>query len=182
MVRTLLKSGDNRMKSAEFLSKPVDGRKNIADTWTTSRRWTSLTPHPGIRGTGARARGARRESQSSGIPTPRFHQGVATLHKSYWRNPFSQWYDWLPESSDLGNASWKIPGPGKSTSRLKNVQNQQFFTMHWIKEVEMAKSMDDLLTSQSITGRTDFLDYDVLDAMIASVLKKIISDQHFAKE
>ena len=30
-------------------------------------------------------------------------------------------------------------------------------TMHWIKEVEIAKSMDDLMTSQSITGRRDFL-------------------------
>ena len=30
--------------------------------------------------------------------------------KSYWRNLVSQWYDGLPEVSDLGNASWKIPG------------------------------------------------------------------------
>ena len=28
------------------LSQPMDGRKNIADTWTTSRRSTSPTPHP----------------------------------------------------------------------------------------------------------------------------------------
>ena len=32
----------------------MDG-KNFADTWTTSRRSTSPTPHPGIRGTGTRA-------------------------------------------------------------------------------------------------------------------------------
>ena len=43
------------MKSIEILSKPTDGQKNIADTWTTSRRSTSLTPHLGIRGTGTRA-------------------------------------------------------------------------------------------------------------------------------
>ena len=53
--RTLLKSGGNKMESTEILSKPMDGRKNIADTWTASRRSTSLTPHPGIRGTGTRA-------------------------------------------------------------------------------------------------------------------------------
>ena len=42
-------------RSTEILSEPMDGRKNIADTWTTSRRSTSLTPHPGIRSTGTRA-------------------------------------------------------------------------------------------------------------------------------
>ena len=32
VVRTLLKSGGKRMKSTEILSKPMDGRKNVADT------------------------------------------------------------------------------------------------------------------------------------------------------
>ena len=36
-------------------------------------------------------------------------------------------------------------------------------TMQWIKEVEIAKSIGDLLTSRSITGRTDFPDCDMLD-------------------
>ena len=45
-------------------------------------------------------------------------------------------------------------------------------TMQWIKEVEMAKSIDELMTSRSIAGRTDFPDYDVLDAMIPSALSK----------
>ena len=49
--------------------------------------------------------------------------------------------------------------------------------MHWIKEVEIAKSSDDLMTSQSITGRTDFPDCDVLDAMIASALNRLL-DKH----
>ena len=35
-------------------------------------------------------------------------------------------------------------------------------TMHWIKDVEIAKSIDDLLTSRSITGRTDFTDYELM--------------------
>ena len=54
-------------------------------------------------------------------------------------------------------------------------------TMHWIKEVEMAKSMDDLFTSRSITGRNDIPDFDMLDAMIASVLKKLLTRVHFRK-
>ena len=55
VVRTLLTSGGTRMRSTEILSMPMDGRKNVADTWTTSRRSTSLAPLPGIGGTGTRA-------------------------------------------------------------------------------------------------------------------------------
>ena len=49
--------------------------------------------------------------------------------------------------------------------------------MHWIKEVEIAKPIDELMTSQSITGRTDFPDYDVLDAMIDCVCVQEASHQ-----
>ena len=49
--------------------------------------------------------------------------------------------------------------------------------MHSIKEVEIAKSIDELVTSRSIVGRTDFSDYDILDAMIASALNKLL-DKH----
>ena len=47
--------------------------------------------------------------------------------------------------------------------------------MHWIKEVEIAKSIDDLMASQSITGRRDSPDHDVLGAKIASALKKLLT-------
>ena len=47
--------------------------------------------------------------------------------------------------------------------------------MHWIKEVEIAKSIDELVTSRSIVVRTDFTDFDMLDAMIASALKKLLN-------
>ena len=53
-------------------------------------------------------------------------------------------------------------------------------TMHWIKAVEIAKSIDDLLT-QSITGRRDFHDYHMVDSKIASALKKIITSVHFRR-
>ena len=43
--------------------------------------------------------------------------------------------------------------------------------MHWIKEVEIAIAIDELMTSRSIVGRTDVLAFDMLDAMIASALK-----------
>ena len=44
--------------------------------------------------------------------------------------------------------------------------------MRWIKEVEVVKSVDDVLTSQSAEGR-DFFDFQMLDA--------IIFDQHFRR-
>ena len=49
--------------------------------------------------------------------------------------------------------------------------------MLWIKEVEIAKSMDELVTSRLITGQPNFPDFDVLDAMIASALKKLLNTQ-----
>ena len=54
-------------------------------------------------------------------------------------------------------------------------------TMHWIKEVEIAKSIDDLLASQSMTRRTEFTDCLMLDAKIASALKKLLTSVHFRK-
>ena len=54
--------------------------------------------------------------------------------------------------------------------------------VHWIKEVEIAKSIEELLTSRSTVERTDFPDFDMLDAMIASALKKLLNTQiHFRK-
>ena len=49
-----------------------------------------------------------------------------------------------------------------------------------IKEVEVANSVDFLMTSQSIEGR-DFTGFEMLDAMIASVLKKVISNPQFQR-
>ena len=37
------------------------------------------------------------------------------------------------------------------------------------------------MTSQSITGRKDFTDHDMLDAMIASALKKLLTSLHFRR-
>ena len=54
--------------------------------------------------------------------------------------------------------------------------------MHWIKEVETAKSIDELMTSRSTAGRRDFPDFHMLDAMIASALKRLLHKQmHFRK-
>ena len=52
--------------------------------------------------------------------------------------------------------------------------------MHWIKEVEMVDSVDDLMSSSSIT-RIQMPNYEVLDAGIASALNRIIHNSHFKR-
>ena len=65
---------------------------------------------------------------------------------------------------------------GRSTSELRSVYEPQVIIL-WIKEVEIARSIDELATSLSITGQPKFPDFDMLDAMIASALKKLLHTQ-----
>ena len=52
--------------------------------------------------------------------------------------------------------------------------------MHWIKEVEMVDSVDDLKSSCSVRG-IQMPNFEVLDARIASALNKIIHTSHFKR-
>ena len=52
--------------------------------------------------------------------------------------------------------------------------------MHWIKEVEMVDSVDDLLSSSSTRG-IRMPDFEVLDARIAPALNRIIHNSHFKR-
>ena len=52
--------------------------------------------------------------------------------------------------------------------------------MHWIKEVEMVDSVDDLMSSSSIRG-IQMPNFQVLDARIASAVNKIIQNTRFKK-
>ena len=58
----------------------------------------------------------------------------------------------------------------------------QFHTeaMHWIKEVELVDSVDDLKSSSSVTG-IRMPDFEVFDARIASALNRIIHNSHFKR-
>ena len=51
--------------------------------------------------------------------------------------------------------------------------------MLWIKEGDIAKTIDELVTSRSITGQHNFPDFDILDAMIDFVSPEEAS-QHAA--
>ena len=52
--------------------------------------------------------------------------------------------------------------------------------VHWIKEVEMVDSVDDLKSSSSVRG-IRMPDFEVLDARIASALNSIIHNSHFKR-
>ena len=73
---------------------------------------------------------------------------------------------------------------GKSTSRLNFLRKQQILISqcNGPKKSRLAKSIDELTTSRSIVGRTDFADFEKLDAMIASALKRLLDKHiHFRK-
>ena len=52
--------------------------------------------------------------------------------------------------------------------------------MHWIKEVEMVDSVDDLKSSCSVRG-IQMPNFEVFDARIASALNIIIHNSHFKR-
>ena len=88
---------------------------------------------------------------------------------------FTEWnLGKFPDSMNF--QSWKINFksevcPGKADLQI---------TMQWINEVEIVKSVDELLKSRPFVGRTDFPDFDTLDAMVASAYKKLFNTQiHF---
>ena len=90
---------------------------------------------------------------------------------------YSKWHD-NSELSFLGDASGNIHRPTEVCSKAKNPTS----ALQWIKEIEAAKSLVDLITLKSIKGQ-DFLDYEELDLMIASALKRCYEKQtHFRKK
>ena len=119
----------------------------------------------------------RREPQNSSIHVPRFQSGAGLLNHSGGTYSHSGMIDFprFPNSElHLGNVpdsvefrNWKVNFKTEERSTTADPQ----ITMEWIKEVEIAKSIDELVTSRSIVGETIFPDYDMLDAMIAFSFK-----------
>ena len=69
--------------------------------------------------------------------------------------------------------SWKV----KFKTEVSSKTAYPHITMHWIKEVEMEKSIDELITSRSTVERNGVPDLDMLDAMIATALNRL-HDKH----
>ena len=125
----------------------------------------------------------RREPLNTSIPLPHFQSEGGTLNHTggthshtgmidYPRFPIAELHlGKFPDSTEF--QSWKVNFKTEVCPKTAYLH----LTMHWIKEVEMAKSNDELKTSRSIVGRTDFPDFDMLHAMIASALKRLL-DKH----
>ena len=178
---------------------PLDTRKNMVTSgnvfesqparegpssafFENSKNLASSSSNLGPRNSMEHGKGVRRDPQSSSTPTPRFDQGLGTLNSLYLvGGTYSQFgvmdYPRYPISElHLGKftdsfefQSWNVYF---KTEKCANSVLPQV-TMHWVKELEIAKPTDDLVTSPSITGRRDFTDYDRLDTMIASALQKL---------
>ena len=101
----------------------------------------------------------RREPQNSSIPEPRFQRGGILNHAS----------GRVPRLMEF--QSWKVNFKTEVCSKTADPH----LTMHWVKEVEIAKSIVEFVTSRSNLGRTDSPDYDMLDAMIASALTRLLN-------
>ena len=123
------------------------------------------------------------ESLNSSVQSPHFRSGSGMLHHTggtschggmmdYPRITFTEWnLGTFPDSVEF--QSWKVNFRTEVCLRTADTR----ITMLWIKEVEIAKSIDELVTSRSITGYHYIPDFDMDDAMIASALKKLLNTQ-----
>ena len=68
--------------------------------------------------------------------------------------------------------SWIVNFRTEVCSKAKN----PMLALQWIKEIEVAKSLDDTITPKSITGK-HFPDYEELDLMMAAELKRCYDKQ-----
>ena len=73
-------------------------------------------------------------------------------------------------------ACWKI----RFKTEVRTCSEFPTEAMHWIKEVEMVESLDDLKSSPSTRG-IPMQNFEVLDARIASAVNRIIHDSHFKR-
>ena len=75
----------------------------------------------------------------------------------------------------------RIPVSELNLGKFLNFMEFQSWKVNFRNEVCLRtadpQNTDELLTSRSITGRRDFTDYEMLDAMIASALKKLLNTQ-----
>ena len=87
-----------------------------------------------------------------------------------------KWHD-NSDVSHLRDASAKFPCRTEFQSLIVNfrakvcvIAKNLALVLHWIKKIEAASSLKDLINSKSVT-RKDFSDYEELDLMLATEVK-----------
>ena len=82
----------------------------------------------------------------------------------------------LPDHTEF--QSWIVNFRTEVCPKAKNPTR----ALQWIKEIYEAKSLDDLITPKSMTGK-DFIDYKEVDLVMASTMKRCNDKQtHFRKK
>ena len=110
--------------------------------------------------------GMKRESLITSTQSPHFQSRSGMLNHtggtyslkgmmSYQRNSISEWnLRKLPDSVAFHSGEVKF-----RTDDVLRTADPQITLLLWIKEVEISKSIDEVLTSRSITRQHDFLDW-----------------------
>ena len=100
--------------------------------------------------------------------------------KEFWGSPIT--------TADLRSSFWQIPHTSNVRLLEGKVEDWGMFlftisdeAMHWIKEVEMVDSVDDLKSSCSVRG-IQMPNFEVLDAKIGSALNRIIHNTQFKRK
>ena len=93
----------------------------------------------------------------SGMTIPSYPSSEMHLGKFHDHTEFQRW---------IVNFRTEVVSKAKNPTRA----------LQWIQEIEAAKPLDDLITPKSITGK-DFPDYEELDLMMASALKRCYEKQ-----
>ena len=106
--------------------------------------------------------------------------GIGTCTQSGMTNPSHPSSEMhlgkIPDRTEV--QSWIVNFWTEVCSKAKNPSR----ALQWITEIEAAKSLDDLITPESTTGK-DFPDYEELDLMMASAFKRCYDKQtHFRKK
>ena len=103
------------------------------------------------------------------------------LFKELWCRPtttadfISSFRQFFPTPATF--ACWKIKFKTEVCTCCSQFPTE---AMHWIKEVEMVDSVDELQSSSSMRG-ISMPNFEVFDARIASALNKIINNSHFKR-
>ena len=162
-------------------SAPYPQESN-SSKWNTWKRTTEEAIHMSI----CREKWKTKARLRSEMPVRTVSQKFSSLQ---WRGDFSKNYGADQQRLQISDLHFdKFPTPAtfscwKIRFKTEVCTCSQFPTeaMQWIKEVELADSVDDLRSSSSIRS-IPMPDFEVLDARIASALNKIIHNSHFKED
>ena len=139
----------------ERLPAQADDPPHSSKNWASSSQELRLD----ITGTTKRSESEmRREPLNTSIPSPHFQSGCGMLNHTGGTYSHSGMIDCprFPISElHLGKFLDAMEFQSWTVNFMAEVCSKTVYphlTMHWIKEVEMAKSIDELMTSRSILG------------------------------